>query len=126
VAALPNQYNIFDVAPGAQWNTTWTLTNADLTPMNITGKIFEFVIRASPQDLTAPAPVTVTSSASTAQGTIVVNTTAATVQIILNPVATSLLVQVTSWVHALWMDPGLSTATAMVEGAFVVSPVAAP
>jgi hypothetical protein len=127
VAILPNQINVFDAAPGAQWTTTYTLTNNDGTLMNIVGKTFEFVIRHSPTEASTVTPaVMVNSTSSTASGTIIVNTAASTVQVILTPVATAVLVQVTPWVYALWMDPGLSDAVPLVEGSFVTSPVAAP
>lgn len=104
------------VAAGAQWSATFTLLDDDGTPMDISGKTFEFVIRPNAADVTAPPLVTVTTAA-TAQGYLTVNTVAATVQVVLAPAATTLL-GIGCRPFALWMNPGLPDQTCIVEGPF--------
>lgn len=115
MAALPNALSI-NLGIGSQWSQTYTIQNSDTTLFNITGKTWEFVVRSDPSEPTAVTPVIkVLSSAPGAQGSIVVNTTTSTVQVILTPAATAALSQ-KGYVYSLWMDPGLSDATAWVTG----------
>jgi hypothetical protein len=103
---------------------SYTLQNDDGSAMNLAGKTFEFVVRPNTLDHTAPAMVTVNSTAATAQGYITVTTLTATVQVVLSPTATTLLGQSAN-PYTLWMDPGLPDATALVAGLFFCQLVAA-
>jgi hypothetical protein len=103
---------------------TYTLQNDDGTPMTITGKTFEFVIRPSTSDTTQPGMVSVNSTTASAQGYITVTATSSTVQVVLSPTATSLLGQ-SADPYSLWMDPGQPDATALVTGTFFCNLVAA-
>lgn len=115
MAALPNALSI-NVGIGSQWSQTYTIQNSDGTPFNITGKTWEFVVRNDPSEASSVTPaIKVLSSASSAAGSIVVDTNKMTVQVILSPTATGALVQ-KGYVYSLWMDPGLSDATAWVTG----------
>lgn len=102
---------------GSQWVQSFTLTNDDGTLMNIVGKAFEFVIRASATD-TSPTPLAkVSSSAATAQGYITVTTATSSVQVVLSPTTTAGIPSAGPW-HALWMDPGLADQTEILYGPF--------
>jgi hypothetical protein len=121
VPQLPNQVN-FATAAGSTWQQTFTLTDAAGVAINLTGLTWEFVIRPNVTDATAPALVQVTTTA-TAQGQITVVPLTGTVTVTLNPAATTLLGQ-NSRPHALWSNPGTSTATVWVEGRFNAALVA--
>lgn len=120
--ALPNYYTIVS-SQGSEWSATFTLQNDDGTPMNITGKSFEFVARPTAANRSSTPQVKVTDTASTAQGTITVNLAASTVEVITTAAAN------TGWsggVYTLWMDPGASDATALAQGPYLLQPTAAP
>lgn len=121
--ALPNQINAQAVA-GSVWDTNYQLQNDDGTAMNIVGKSFEFVIRQAVTDTGSPL-VSVNSSGPTSMGSITVNTAASSVFVSLTPAATTLLGQ-GAHPYALWMDPGLTTATDLVIGTFNSALAAAP
>lgn len=121
--ALPATVNVV-AAVGSVWSYTYTITNADGTPANITTKTFEFAIRRSVYDTGTPL-VSVNSSSSTSLGTIVVNTATAAVQVNLTPAAT-LAIKNGGGPYTLWMDPNLSDATAVVVGQFYCNPVTNP
>jgi hypothetical protein len=123
VPALPNQINAQAVA-GSVWDTNYQLLNDDNTPMSITGKSFEFVIRQAVTDTGSPL-VSVNSSGPTSMGSITVDTAASSVFVSLTPAATTLLGQ-GARPYALWMDPGLVTATDLVIGTFNSALAAAP
>jgi hypothetical protein len=115
VSALPNQWNA-TAAAGSQWAQAFQLQNDDGTPVNITGWTWEFVIRLTVTDAASPALVQVTTAANS-QGYITVNTTTATVTVVLNPAATSQLGKGAK-PYTLWSNPGTTTATAWVDGTF--------
>jgi hypothetical protein len=92
--------------------------------VNVTGWTWEFVIRPTVSDTASPALVQVTTTVS-AQGYITVNTVTATVMVVLNPAATSLLGK-GARPYALWSNPGTTTATAWVDGVFNSQLVASP
>lgn len=118
MANLPNAASL-SVAVGSQLNQTYQFKNSDGTLMDITGKVFEFVIRADPVELGVTTPlVSVTSTASTASGTITVNTLTSTVLVSVSATAMATLTQ-KQYVYTLWMDQHLSDATAMVSGALL-------
>lgn len=120
---LPNQFNAQAVA-GSVWDTNYQLQNDDGTPMSITGKSFEFVIRQAVTDTGSPL-VSVNSGGPTSMGSITVDTAASSVLVSLTPAATTLLGQ-GARPYALWMDPGLTTATDLVIGTFNSALAAAP
>ncbi|NUR02468.1 MAG: hypothetical protein HOY79_39825 [Streptomyces sp.] len=110
---------------GSQWVQTFTLTNDDGTLMNIVGKAFEFVVRASATD-TSPTPLAkVTSNGATAQGYITVTAASSTVQVVLMPTATASIPATGPW-HALWMDSGLADQTELLYGPFYCQPAPTP
>lgn len=124
---LPTDYTVI-TASGSQWTAVVTVFNDDNTLANITGKSFEFVVRTSTAQINGPdGPVVflVNNTTSTANGTILVNTTLSQVQIIVNAVAVNLLTQ-GGGLYTLWMDPTLADATALMTGQFLVRTVAAP
>jgi len=125
MAALPNPLSL-NVAVGSQFTQTYILQNEDGTLLNLTGKIFEFAIRTDTIQTSATAPaVSVNSTSSTASGTITVNLIAATVSVVVTATAMATLSQ-KQYYYTLWMDEGLSDATAMVSGTVFAVNVAAP
>lgn len=122
---LPNPASI-TAAVGSQLNMTYVLKNDDNTLMNITGKIFEFSVRTDPSQTSATAPkISVTSTASTGSGTITVNTLTSTVAVSVSALAMATLTQA-QYYYTLWMDQGLSSATAMVSGTLFAEFTAMP
>lgn len=129
-ALLPTNYTIV-TASGSQWTAVVTVTNDDGTLANLTGKSFEFVVRAT----TSPNPnalgsigaviFSVNNSSSTANGTITVNTATSQVTVIVTATAVNLLTQ-GGGAYTLWMDPNLADATALLTGPFLTQPVPAP
>lgn len=115
MSILPNAVSL-NVAVGSQISQTYQFKNSDGSLMNITGKVFEFVIRSDPSEGHAVTPVvSVTSTASTASGTITVNTLTSTILVTVTATAMATLTQ-KQYVYTLWMDQNLSDATAMVSG----------
>lgn len=120
-APLPNFFQA--VTPvGSQWAQSYQVTNDDGTLANISNKTFELVVRNTQ---TAATVLSVSSTASTANGTITVTSSTATLQVVLTPTATSLLTEYGAS-YTLWMDPNLSDATALVAGVFYGRTVAQP
>jgi hypothetical protein len=117
------QYNIGNPA-GSAWNGTFALKNADGTPQNITGRTFEFAIRPSTTDTSTPAAIKITTTGS-ANGILTTDAPNATIAVSITATAAALIGSA-RWHYALWMDPGLSTQTCVVDGAFTGTPVAAP
>lgn len=112
---LPNAISI-SAAVGSQLNQSYQLQNSDGTLMNINGKIFEFNIRNDPLEAKSVTPlVSVTSTASTAAGTITVNTLTSTVLVSVTATAMAGLAQ-NQYTYTLWMDQNLADATALVAG----------
>jgi hypothetical protein len=120
---LPIQVQ-FATAAGSLWRQTFTLTNDDGSPIDLTGMAWEFVIRPNVTDATVPGLVTVTTTG-TAQGQIDVTPLTGTVTVTLTPAATTLL-GTGSRPHALWSNPGTATATVWAEGRFNTQLVAGP
>ena len=112
---LPNHLNINGLAAGSQWTCSYQLQNDDGTLFNITGMTFAFSIRPTASDVTAPALVTVNSTAASAQGYITVTVATATLLVVLSPAATALLGQ-NAFPYSLWMNPGTTSATDLVAG----------
>lgn len=125
MALLPNPASI-TAAVGSQLVMTYVLKNDDDTLMNIVGKTFEFSVRTDPSQTTSTAPLfSVSSTASTSSGTILVTAGTSTVQVIVNSAAMALLTQA-SYYYTLWMDPGLADQTAQVNGTLFAQFTAAP
>lgn len=122
MAALSNQWNA-QAAAGSQWAQAFQLVNDDGTPVNVTGWTWEFVIRPNVNDAASPAQVQVTTTVN-AQGYITVDTVTATVMVVLNPAATTLLGK-SAKPYTLWSNPGTTTALAWVDGIFNTQLIAA-
>lgn len=120
---LPNNYTVV-TALGSQWSALFTIYNDDGTLADLTNKIFELVVRDR-LGRSSRVTFTVNSTASTTYGTIIPNITNSTIQVIVTPAATSLVVE-GGGPYTLWMDQGLSDATALVTGTFFANPVANP
>ena len=121
-AVLPNYYVIIS-STGSSWSASFTLQNDDGTPMDISTKTFEFVARPSVDDRSTVPKISVTSTASTSQGTILVNISTSTVQVVVSATATA------NWsggTYTLWMNPNLNDAEAMAQGPFTLQPTTAP
>ncbi len=117
---LPNNYTIV-AASGSQWSALFTIYDDDGTPADLTNKIFELVTR----DRLGVSSRTIFSINSTTYGTIIPTVVNSTIQVIVMPAATSLVVE-GGGPYTLWMDQGLSDATALVTGTFFANPVANP
>lgn len=120
---LPNNYTIVS-ARGSSWSATFTVQNSDGTLADISNKTFEFVVR----NRLNPVGVvlfSVTSTATSTFGGIVVDVEAASVQVVLNVPATEAVPE-GGGPYTLWMDQGLPDATALVTGVFYTNPVAEP
>lgn len=123
--ALPVSVKAFAVA-GSLWSTTYSLTQyPGGPPIDLTGLVFELVIRTSVNDTSDPPLVRVTSAGSTAQGSVTITPLTGTVTVTLTPAATLALGRST-WPYALWSNPDIETATTWVEGTFSTSLVAQP
>lgn len=120
---LPNNYTAV-ASSGSSWSVTFTVQNEDGTPVDITNKTFEFVVR---NRLTTVGTVlfSVSSTATNQYGGIVVNVETASVQVVLTPTATTSVPE-GGGPYTLWMDPNLSDATALVTGMFYTNLVAEP
>ena len=110
---------------GSQWVQTFTLQNDDGSLMDITTKVFEFVVRASATDASPTPLIKVSSSGATSQGYITVTPDSSSLQVVLSPTATAAIPSSGCW-HGLWMDPGLSDATVIVTGPFFCQAAATP
>lgn len=120
---LPNNYTIV-TALGSQWSAIFTIYNDDGTLADLTNKIFELVVRDRLGN-SSRVTFSVNSTASTTYGTIVPNLVNSTIQVIVTPAATNLIVE-GGGPYTIWMDQGLSDATALVTGVFFANPVANP
>lgn len=110
---------------GSQWSAAFTFENDDESLMDLTGKTFELVLRDAPSSRGAPAAM-ITSTATTASGGFVIDIPSARVLAVLSPTATGALSANDTYSLALWVDPDLNDASAVVVGGFYVQPVAAP
>lgn len=124
MATLPNTFSI-QMGIGSLWSQNYVLQNSDGSLANLTGKIFEFVVRTDPSQASSVTPAIIVTTTSSSAGVITVNTATATVNVLLNPSATAALSQ-TSYHYTLWMDQGLSDATAWVTGTIFASQIALP
>jgi len=120
---LPNNYTIVSAA-GSQWSALFTVYNDDGTLADLTNKVFEFVVR---DRLSTAGRVifSFTSASANSYGSMTVNTVNSTVQVVVTPAATTLITE-GGGPYTLWMDQGLSDATALVTGTFFANPVANP
>lgn len=115
---LPMQWNTATAA-GPQWAQTFGFPGTD-----ITGLVWEFVVRPDTSDTAQPPLVKVTETPG-AQGQINVDTVASTVQVVLTPAATGPLGK-GARPHALYSNPSTSTEVCWVAGTFNTTLVAAP
>lgn len=102
-----------------QWQFTFTTPAPGSTPpYPISGATFEYVVRTSQSDLGTPV-IDITATPSSF-GLIVVTSTAALSQVLLDiyPAATASLSG--TYFHALWMNPGGSSALTWFTGLFLV------
>lgn len=120
---LPNNYTIV-TALGSQWSAIFTIYNDDGTLADLTNKIFELVVRDRLGN-SSRVTFSVNNTASTTYGTIIPNLVNSTIQVIVTPAATNLIVE-GGGPYTIWMDQGLSDATALVTGVFFANPVANP
>ncbi|NUR01359.1 MAG: hypothetical protein HOY79_33990 [Streptomyces sp.] len=118
MTGLPAAAN-FVTGAGGTWTQTFQMDGVD-----ITGLDWEFVIRPQAVDTAQPPLVKVTPT-ETAQGRIIVDTVAGTVQVILTPAATGPLGK-GARPYALWSNPGLPTAIPWCAGIFNTTLVPAP
>ena len=120
MGTLPNAVSVV-AAIGSQWNQSYQLLNDDGTLMNISNKIFEFVVRTDPSQSSATTPlIRVSSVSATSSGSITVTTGTSTVLASLSPTAMALL-SAGQYYYALWMDQDLPDATALVSGTLFAS-----
>lgn len=111
---------------GSVWTQTYTLAQyPGGPPIDLTGLVFELVIRPSTTDATNPPLVKVTSAGSTSQGSVTITPGTGTVVVALTPAATLLLGRSTN-PYGLWSSPGTTAATEWVSGTFVTSLAAQP
>jgi hypothetical protein len=120
---LPNNYTII-TAQGSQWSAVYTIYNDDGSLANISLKVFEFVVRDR-LDAAGGVLFSFSSVVSNAYGSMTVSTEDSTVQVVVNPAATSLLSE-GGGPYTLWMDQDLPDATALVTGIFLAQIIAAP
>jgi hypothetical protein len=118
---MPNTYTVVSSRNSA-WSCSFQILDDDKVPADLLGKTFTFVARVSVKDQTTPPPIEVTSTASTAQGTITVDLDTATLLVIVNKSATNW----SGGVFTLWMNAGLSDQVALVQGPFLLQPTATP
>jgi hypothetical protein len=124
MGALPNFISI-SAGIGSQFNQSYQMFNDDGTLMSITNKIFEFVVRTDPSQLSAQNPViSVNSVSSTSSGFITVTTGTSTVLVSVSPTSMSGLIQ-QQYYYTLWMDQDLPDATALVSGTLFAANIAA-
>lgn len=109
---------------GNLWDATFQFLNDDDTPMDITTKTFQLVLRTTTRKPGTPAAV-INSSGATSQGYITVTTATSTVLCVLTPAATAALTPGSVYDLALIMNPDLPDQEAMVRGLFTASPIAA-
>ena len=120
---LPNTWN-WQIPAGAESNANFQIQNPDGIPYPITGATREYVVRAS--GATGGTPVISVTTTANAEGVLTVTTSpASTVALTLNPAATANL-SPGPYSHALWMNPGTTTALLWVTGTLQVTAVAQP
>lgn len=109
---------------GGQQSVNLLLKAANgITPYDITGRAFEYVVRADPNDSGTPL-VSITSSLSSA-GVLTIDVPKAIVNLtILNP-ATAALTPGTYY-HSFWMEPSQPTAFNWFIGKLFVDPASQP
>jgi hypothetical protein len=106
---------------GSQWQQSYALQNSDGSLFNTAGKIFSFVVRNDPSEAGTVTPAIRVTTTPGAQGQITV--TGSTVAVTLTPAATAIMSQKT-YVYSLWMDQGLTDATAWVTGTIFAAQIA--
>ena len=107
-----------------QWTLTLTTLETDgiVVPYPVTGATWEYVASAS---VTGPRLFTVTTTGS-ASGIITVTATAVLSQVLLEIYPAATVAMSGTYVHALWMNPGTTSALAVAEGPLQVAAIPQP
>lgn len=122
MGGIKNRWDTMVLA-GSVMNNAFALTNDDGTPYNVSGLTWEFVVHADPEDGT---PLISVSTTPNAQGSLTV-TTSPTSQVSLSLLhAATAALPPGVYSHALWSNPGLSSALCWTQGQFTIKPVAQP
>jgi hypothetical protein len=109
---------------GGQQSVRFALKQANgITPFPVNARTFEYVVR--PDANGTGTPLVSITSALTAQGQLVIDTVSSIITMNLLAVATSGLTT-GNYYHALWMDPGQSTAFNWFAGKFILQPASQP
>lgn len=104
---------------GSVQDWTFTFTNPSTNaPWPISGYTWEYVVRTSPAAGSTPT-IELTTTANS-QGVLSVSSSAGTVQMAMYPAATSGLTP-GGYFHALWSNPGTSSAFTWFSGALLVA-----
>ncbi len=122
MGGLSNQWDTV-IPTGSAMSNAFTITNDDGTPYNISGLTWEYVVHADPADATPVISVTPTPNA---QGSLAVTTSpTSAVTVNLLHAATAALPPA-AYRHALWSNPGLTSALCWIQGNLTVARVAQP
>ena len=111
-----------DAGAEQQWLFTFTTgAPGGLTPWPISGDTWEYVARTSATDLTVPPLIKITSTPGSA-GVLTVTSTSAvsSVQLTMYPAATVSLTP-GSYSHALWANPGTTSALTIFNGLLLIN-----
>lgn len=109
---------------GGQQGVKFAMKQADgITSYSLIGKTFEYVVRTDPDG--AGTPVIAITTALTTKGQLTVDLAFSIVTLNLLSGATTAL-NTGTYYHALWMDPGLSTAFNWFAGKFILQPASQP
>jgi len=120
---LPNTWN-WQIPVGAESGANFQIQNPDGTPYPISGATWEYVVRAAGTSAGTPV-ISVTTTANTEGALTVTTSPVSNVALTLYPAATATL-SPGSYSHALWMNPGATTAMLWVTGTLTVTAVAQP
>lgn len=106
---------------------TYALTQYPGGPaVDLTGLTVEFVVRPNVFDQSAPPLITVSSTGSTAQGSVTVTPASGLVAVSLTPAATALLNGMNKVAVSLWTQPNTSSAIEWLGAELTVQQVAGP
>lgn len=111
-----------DAGSEQQWLFTFTTgAPGGTTPWPISGATWEYVARTSATDLTVPPLIKITASPSSAGLlTVTASDTVSSVQLDMYPAATVSLAPGQFW-HAMWINPGTTTAQTIFNGLLLVT-----
>jgi hypothetical protein len=115
----------FTIDRGAVRTLVFSPQNSDGTPLNMSGLVFEFVVEAN--DGTKTLSI-LSTDVSNPMGAVVVDNTAHTLTLTMNPAATSATYAnrggYSYW--AIWVQPGTTSAYTMITGQIMPTRVAQP